>query len=536
MSILYPGTPEAPAFDTFHVPTLPEDTPLSQAGPGNDRNLVESIDDIGDAIEQLERGASYRDHDHSGDSTHIRKGSKLKAVNTHEDVLVDAPGAIHRTVGPGQHQAAAGNHTHDYNDGTITSLPLKICTSTTRPGAPVEGMIIYEKDTKAFRQWALFANNVVVDGFNTLYEFDTVSTLGVGGTGWTQSYSGGDTKGKMTTPAGALVWVDNGNERNRSWARRAETTQTDDQVFTWMTGSTVIEETLLFTESASNDWYFRVSSDEQSYLRLIVGNDWVAVNWTSTGRAGEKELGRLNNINTDIPNTQWRAQMVGRELQIFRAGELLGTIKDTQNVTSKGVGFRGFMIGMEAGVRGFGQTTPGHILWWRVQDLRYYASTNRWTLLPLGATPVTRLRQSKAQKLYSTGTIIEWAEELEDNFGYFDKNASSTDVVVKEPGMYRVEAALQWDPQFAPDQAHVVVLINGLETTVRDSKYIRGSGFTPGFSQTLSLAAPIRLAANDVVTIKAFYTAGNSLLDKIFSYFDSNSKVNSRLDLTYTGP
>ncbi|ASZ74690.1 hypothetical protein KHO57_gp214 [Mycobacterium phage Phabba] len=539
MSILYPGTPEAPAFDTFHVPTLPEDTPLSQAGPGNDRNLTESIDDLGDAVEQLERGASYRDHDHSGDGTHIRKGSKLKAVNTHEDVLVDAPGAIHRTVGPGAQQAAAGNHTHDYNGDSILNVPFKICTSTTRPGSPVEGMVIYERDTKAFRQWALFANNVVVDGLNVLYEFDTASTLTVGGGGWTVGYSLNDTKGKMVTPAGSLVWIDAGNERNRAWARRTGSdpvTQTDDQVFTWKTGNTTIEETLLFTESASNDWYFRVSADEQSYLRLIVGNDWVALNWTTTGRAGEKELGRLGNINTDVPNTEWRAQMAGRDFQIFRAGELLGTIKDTNGVTAKGANFRGYMIGMEAGVRGFGQTTPGEILWWRVQDLRYYASTNRWTLLPLGATPVTRLRQSKTQKLYSTGTILEFAEELEDNFGYFDKNVNQSNITIKEPGMYRVEAALQWDPQFAPDQAHVVVLVNGVETTVRDSKFIRGSGFTPGFSQTLSLAAPIRLAANDVVSIKAFYTAGGSWLDKIFSFWDQNSKVNSRLDLTYTGP
>ncbi|QZE10458.1 hypothetical protein SEA_SCOOBYDOOBYDOO_112 [Mycobacterium phage ScoobyDoobyDoo] len=540
MSIVYPGTPETPAFDVFVVTTLPEDTPLSQAGPGGTRNLVESVEDQGDAIEALQHGAAYVDHDHSGDTGHIRKGGKLKQENTHEDCDVDSStSAIHHTLGPGALQAAPGDHTHDYN--SLPNIPFKICTSTTRPGMPQTGMIIYETDTKAFRQWALFQNNVAVDGLNVLYEFDTPSTLTIGGGGWTVSnnQSNATDKGRMATPDGKLVWIDEGSWTVVSWARRTgdnATTETDDQVFTWKTTTPVIESELPLTDGATNDYYFRVSSDEQSYIRLRTGYNYVKVFYTTDGRLQEKHLGTLDNINVAIAETEWRAEMVDREMRIYRAGQLLGTIKDTQNVTSKGADFRGYMIGMQAGQRGFGQTTPGAIDWFRVQDLRYYTSTNRWTLLPLGATPSVRLRQSKIQKILYTGTIIEFAEELEDNFGYFNKNASPTNVTVKEPGLYRIEASLQWDPQFAPDIAHIVVLINGLETTVRDSKFIKGNAATPGLSQTLSLSAPIRLAANDVVSIKAFYTAGPSLLDKIFSYFDSSSNVNSRLDLTYAGP
>lgn len=541
MTIVYPGTTDTPAFDTFVVTTLPEDTPLSQAGPGGTRNLVESVEDQGDAIERLQTGAAYRDHDHSGDTGHIRKGGKLKQVNTHEEVDTDqGDTALHHTLGKGPYQAARGNHSHDYNNELeLLNTPFKIVTSTTRPGNPTPGMMIYETDTKVFRQWELFDNNVVVTGVDALYNFDTPSAVGIGGGGWNISFSTGDfTHGQMITQDGELRWADASSWWVTSWARRNGSnahTLTDDQVFTWKTGSRVIEPGFPGFHTASNDFYFRTSDDESSYIKLRVGDDWVGLYYTTTGRDGELPLGERHSLNTDIPGTVWRAEMVGRTFNIYRAGALLLTITDTAGVTNKGDDFKGYMIGMTAGDRPVGQTTPSSLDWFRVQDLVYYASTNRWTLLPLGKSPTVRLRQSKAQKLRSTGTIMEWAEELEDNFGFFNKTTSATDIIIREPGMYRVEAALQWDPQFAPDIAHVVVLINGVETTVRDSKFIRGSGFTPGFSQTLSLSAPIRLADGDVVTLKAYYTASSNLIDKIFSFFDINSRVNSRLDLTYTG-
>lgn len=541
MSILYPGTPTTPAFDTFNVPTLPEETPLSQAGPGNDRNFPELAEDLGDAVEVLQRGASYRDHDHSGDNGHIRKGTRLKQVNTHEEVDTDAaPGAIHHTIGPGGNQAAAGNHTHDYNGSSILNVPYKICTSTTRPGQPVQGMIIYETDTKSFRQWDLYANNVVVEGLNVTYDFNTPSTLLIGGGGWTQQYSlGNTTNGVMATPAGLLRWIDNGNNTNVGWARRTgsnATTQTDDQVFTWKTGTNVVQSAGLLDEGATNDFYFRVSSDEQSYIRLRVGDNYLKVFYTTTGRANEKHLGTMDDVEATRTNTEWRAQMVDRTLSIYRAGEFMGAVKDNQLATNKGANFRGYMIGMQAGRQLFGQTTPGDIDWFRVQDLRYYTSTSRWTLLNLGTIPTVRLRQGKKQRLLNTGTILEWSTEVEDNFDFFNKNASQTDIIIKEAGRYRFNVALQWDTQFVPDIGHVVILVNGLETEYRSSKFLRGNSYYPGFSQTLDFTGVMRLAESDIVSVKCFYVPRNNLVDPIFSWFDLPSRVDSRFELTFEGP
>lgn len=162
-------------------------------------------------------------------------------------------------------------------------------------------------------------------------------------------------------------------------------------------------------------------------------------------------------------------------------------------------------------------------------------SVPSWRFL-LGPLPNIRLRQGAAQQLVYTGTILEWRDEIEDDYGCFDQTVSLTNVNIKEAGIYQVTAAVQWDPEFVPDIAHAVIVVNGVETTVRQSQFMRGNLFTPGFSQTLTVTAPLRLAVNDIVTVKVSYTAGGGLLAFIFSFFDSPSKVNSRLDLVYQGP
>ena len=51
----YPDSP-----DLFLEPTLPEETPLSGAGPGGTRNHTEHHRDLGDAIEAIEVTASVK--------------------------------------------------------------------------------------------------------------------------------------------------------------------------------------------------------------------------------------------------------------------------------------------------------------------------------------------------------------------------------------------------------------------------------------------------------------------------------------------
>jgi hypothetical protein len=149
----YPG-----GIDEFIEPDQPQNIPLSQAGSGN-YNHVQSHTNMGDAIEELQKYAALRNHDHSGTGSDRTKGAKLKQANTHEDADTNqSASAIHHTLGTGQFQAAPGNHTHDYDDGSITNAPYIRCTSSTRPASPTPGLTIYETDTNRMRVWNDFGN------------------------------------------------------------------------------------------------------------------------------------------------------------------------------------------------------------------------------------------------------------------------------------------------------------------------------------------------------------------------------------------
>jgi len=152
----YPG-----GVDQFHEPTQPEQTALSQVGgqasPG--RNHVEHHRDLGDAVQALQEYASTRSHDHSGNSADRNKGAKLNAANTHQSADTDSSAsALHHTLGTGPFQAAPGNHTHDYDSGSILNAPYIRCTSTSRPASPTSGLTIYETDTNRMRVWNNFGN------------------------------------------------------------------------------------------------------------------------------------------------------------------------------------------------------------------------------------------------------------------------------------------------------------------------------------------------------------------------------------------
>jgi hypothetical protein len=192
---------------------------------------------------------------------------------------------------------------------------------------------------------------------------------------------------------------------------------------------------------------------------------------------------------------------------------------------------------MEAGARGLGQATPANIDWIRIQDAAYYDSINQWTLLPMGAVPACRLRQTQAQQLLSAGTILTWGEDLDQASGFnFYNPATPTQILIAEPGLYRIEAAIQWNASIVPEEANAVLLINGEDTSVRAQQFMRGNGITPGFSQTLSLSGSLRLAAGDSLSLKAFYKTTSNLLNQIFSAFDGPSNIKSRIDITYSAP
>jgi hypothetical protein len=152
----YPG-----GLDEFHEPSQPEVTSLSQVGgqatPG--RNHVEHHRDLGDAVQALQAHAAQRGHDHSGDGNSTTRGNKLSQANTHQNADTDSSlTAIHHTLGRLAFQAAPGNHTHDYDDGSVLNRPYIRCTSATRPSNPTPGLSIYETDTNRLWVWNDFGN------------------------------------------------------------------------------------------------------------------------------------------------------------------------------------------------------------------------------------------------------------------------------------------------------------------------------------------------------------------------------------------
>lgn len=536
-------------FDAFEEPDQPEEVNLSSAGNSpTGQNHVMHHRDLGDSIEAMQANGILKTHDHDGTDDRYH-GPKLAQANTHESPDTDvAANSLHHTLGTGSTQAATGDHTHDYNGASIFNKPYILCTSTTRPAAPYPGLMIYESDTNRMRVWASFGATEPVAGIDSTdsYDYgqlylDSENRPSLNPADWEQWYSDDpadpDHGAMGVSTVGTLQWHDEGSDSNTCIARRINPadaeTLTDDQVIVWQTGDDLIEYELIFTEGATNDKYFRMSADRQSYLRLRVGHDYVKLFYSTTGPSGEVHIGTLSDVNTDLRQTIWMAQLVDRTLTLFRSGEEMGQIKDTKARSSKGADFRGWGDGMVAGDRGLGQTTPASQEWVRIYDYVTYRANNRWNILPVANIPIVRLRQSQKQKFKQYGTLVTWNEEMEDPFDFFDLSNSSV-VTVKEPGLYNINVAIQWDPDRVPDIANVILCINGEETSVRTQQFLRGNLFTPAFSQTVHVSGQLRFNTNDQLSVKVSHKVNNSLLESIFSFFGENSKIKSRLDMVFT--
>lgn len=580
MTSVYPGDPPGSEFDVFSVPTEPEGTPLSSAGTAT-RNHTELHDAVSAAVETLQTWAALRTHDHSGDPGDITKGSKLAQANTHQSPDTDGgTTSLHHTLGTGAYQAAPGNHIHDYDSGTIINKPLIRCTSLTRPTSPYLGLQIYEIDTNRTRVWAQFTqNNVASQGVFATDDFERASL----GADWDVDYLPDTTGGEMVIGDGHNVvwdfdydgfgwpfpdWVW-GQQQGRAIARNTkasiEHTITDDQILTWESGSDVMPWYWPWPSTpSSNDFYLRMSDDKQSYIRLVYtyqpytpfyfgfftpqARATIMVYATKTGPEDEELIG---SVATALPAafSVDTVTLIGRTLTFYRGSEPVGQVIDRNNVSNKGAGYRGWGMGMTVGRHDdwllSQRSHPDYVGRVTVSDAPYYTGTPVWQLMG-GSVPVVRLRQATTQQLSNSGTIVTWNEVLEDPFGFFNPQASNTNIVIKEPGVYQVEAALQWDPQYVPDIARVVFCLNGVETTIKHQAQMRGGGGgifvpfpwngPPGISQTMYVSGKIRFAANDVLTLKASYTAASSLLALIFSYWESASNIKSRIDVSFISP
>jgi len=158
----------------------------------------------------------------------------------------------------------------------------------------------------------------------------------------------------------------------------------------------------------------------------------------------------------------------------------------------------------------------------------------RWVLLPVASVPIVRLRQGVAQRITNTGTAIEWRTEDEDNFDFFSAAQNMREIIIREPGLYSVDTAVQWSQNdIFGDRAMTGVLINGSETPYKTWEFIRGNSFfAPGFSQSVDMAAKIRFKDGDRLSVVARHNA----VAGMWTWSDSGSKIDTRIELTYLAP
>jgi len=161
-----------------------------------------------------------------------------------------------------------------------------------------------------------------------------------------------------------------------------------------------------------------------------------------------------------------------------------------------------------------------------------------WMLTTMGKIPICRLRQTARQAISQqpSGTMVQWGTYDEDTFGYWTSGNPSA-ITVSEPGLYHVDAAVQWNESVVPDLSYVSVVNAGVETAVRDRRGLKGVGINQGYQQTASVSGYVRVArANDVLSLRVRHES-STLIDAFLALFDGNSaSTQSRIDVVFIAP
>lgn len=156
----------------------------------------------------------------------------------------------------------------------------------------------------------------------------------------------------------------------------------------------------------------------------------------------------------------------------------------------------------------------------------------RWVLLPIASKPVVRLLQGTRQQINPNGSAIEFREEVEDNFGFFNPATNMAEVVFTEPGLYDVDGTVAWtNTDLFSDWAMSIITLNGQETSYRHQEYIRGRLFTPGKVQDIPVSGKIRVNAGDRIGLRARHNGAS------WQWTASKTDdLQTRLNITYESP
>lgn len=481
MGILYPG-----GIDSFSEPSLPESTPLSEAGTGT-RNHVEHHHDLGSAVVALEQNAAFKSHDHSGDGT-TAHGNKLVQANTHESADTDSSASsIHHTlaarnaadlgiidgnVAAGQWKAAAFNHTHDFNGPSIINQPMRICTSTTRPSNPAYGTVIYETDSNVVRVWAK-----------------------IGSQGLMPPSSNGTPYWQILPVANVPLF-------------QAESRMVQELI-------PVYPNAFKLTHVLSD--FIWSATGIQRFMEVTSNETLPVSSWTYTVRAvnGGTYTLTYNGVTTEVLNWNASAATVQAALAAALNADP-ANISVTENITGPSWTTYTHTLTILFSAPIASSTLTG-------TDINLSGAINTALLGPYPITPNTQYYGQYSWTTPPSGGIA---------------------INIPEPGVYDVRSTIHWHPDRTyHDQSMIAILVNNVDIGKKNWEFTRGPNLPwgvqslPGFAQTNKLAFSWRFAAGDTLRVVVRHNGyRNSFLWYNSGAVDNNAKQVCDVEVQFRAP
>lgn len=480
MGIVYPG-----GIDSFSEPSLPESTPLSEAGTGT-RNHVEHHHDLGNAVVALEQNAAFKSHDHSGDGS-TAHGNKLDQANTHQNVDTDSSASsIHHTlavrnaadlgiidgnIAAGQWKAAAFNHTHDFNGPSILNQPMRICTSTTRPQNPAYGTMIYETDSNIVRVWAK-----------------------IGNTGLLPPTSNGTPYWQILPVANVPLF-------------QAESRMIQELIPVYLNNAK-------FTHVLSD--FIWSATGIQRFMEVTT-NETRDNGWTWVVRAANYGDYRLEYNGVFTEHLEWDAEASTVRAALATA---LSTSESNITVTKEVVGPSWTTYTNTYTVM-FSNSVPVATL--LAQNLTLAGAINTTLLGPYQVNPNTQYYGQYSWSVPPSG---------------------GTAINIPEPGVYDVQSTIHWHPDRTyHDQSMIAILVNNVDIGQKNWEFTRGPNLPwgvqslPGFAQTNKLAFSWRFAAGDTLRVVVRHNGyRNSFLWYNSGAVDNDAKQICNVEVKFRSP
>ena len=304
------------------------------------------------------------------------------------------------------------------------------------------------------------------------------------------------------------------------------------------------------------DVYARMSEDGQSYVRVSLNFFTYFVFYTTSGPAGEVLIGSgvptmtvptTDNHQSWLDVESWTIKVIGDNVYVyvnypdsttagFQGQYLMGShLAVLQGRANRGIGYRGWGYGCYATNKiDQGQGQPATLASITVQDPPVYGSEVIWQLLAIGSVPNISVQASALQPVPPTsGAILETGLTISD-WPIEPFKVNQTDLVIREPGHYSVNASVAWDPAYSSfDGAMISAVLNGEDISRKSWDFMRGNGYAPGFPQTSTLSFNYYFALGDILRLRLEHNGSSTA----YSYYASGSNPQtSWLELNFIGP